>query len=258
MSHLHRMWRAAASGQPRGRLQHIYLPADPHEAHAALVDLALGGRTARRHRAAVEATPYDHDRLTDVAENEGFSHHPVHGTPGPGYMVSHDDDGSGIAVVHHISKLTPEHIAEHRAASAHLLDNPATYQGGWHDTDDGNVYLDVSRHHEDEHQARDFAVQQRQKAYFNTHTFDTHYLSPKHDPLAAKDPEAWHAKYAGVGHDAPEGYESFAHKYPASEDLKAHWAAQGHHIATKGAYDGEPMGQWRSNRWVERELYGEF
>lgn len=250
-AHLRRAWAVLHEAYNGARFQHVYLPADPHEAYTALTHLS---RTASR-RTALEDHHYDHARLADVIAEGGFSHHPTHGTPDKGYMVSHDDDGSGIATVHHVSELTPEHIAAHREASAHLLKNPNTFQGGWHDTDDGQVYLDVSRHHHDEHEARKFAVEQRQKAYFNTHTFDTHYLSPRHDPLALKDHDAWSQKYAPVGHDAPEGYGEFAHRYPASQDLKDFWSARGHHIArAKGKYDGEPMGPWRSPRWVEQEL----
>lgn len=257
-AHLRSQWRKLAAGAGVARFVHVYLPEDPVEAYRVLTD-AVGHRTARRVRAS--AGPYDHARLQDVIadpENGGFSHHPVHGTPGPGYMVSFDaPEDSGIAAVHHISQLTPEHIAAHRQAVSHLLGEPSTYQGGWHDTDDGNVYLDVSRHHDDENEARHFAVGQQQKAYFNTHTFDTHYVSPKHDPLAMKDPETWAQKYAPVGHDAPEGYTSYAHRYPASDDLKAFWAERGHHIArVKGRFDGEPMGPWRNDRWVERRLHG--
>lgn len=254
MEHIRQRWRMAAASQSTARFVHLFLPPDPDEAHRALAYVHLS-RLARRVTAA-EATEYDHARLHDLIAHEGFSHHPVHGTPpATGYMASYDaPEGSGQAVVHHISAITPEHIATHREAIAHHLAKPDSYQGGWHDTADGNVYLDASRHFHDEGECRGHCVREQQKAYFRLDDFSDRYVHPKLDPLALKDPKAWQERYAEHGQDPPEGYGSYVHRYPATDEQREHWAQRGHHLASagKGRMAGWPVGPWRSEAWVEQ------
>jgi hypothetical protein len=251
VSHLRQAWAAAAAPQSGSRWHHLWLPADPVVAHSALVHLS---RTASRRTAAGS---FDHDRLADlVSEGGGFSHHPTQGTPpASGFMASyHADEGSPEAAVHHISQITPDHIAEHRAAIGHHLEQPDSYQGGWHDKATGDVYLDASRHFHDEPSVRKFSVQQHQKAYFDLHDFSTKYVHPKLDPDAMKDHDAWKQKYAEVGHEPPAGYSSYQHKYPASDEQKSHWAEQGHHLAQAPAEPGVPMGPWLTPGYADKEL----
>lgn len=248
--HLRAGWRKIATG-PGARLQHVDLPEDPHDAYALLADLAAGNRRGGR-RLAVHA--YDRGRMTDLAANEGFSYHPVHGAaPSGGYMASyHAPEGSDVAQVHHISSLTPQHIASHRMAIDTHLRNPGSYQGGWHDTATGDVYLDASKHHEDLHSARDFAVKEKQKAIFNLNDFSEHFLHPKLDPLAMKDHDSWKARYAETGTEPHPDYHSYAHLYPASDEQKHFWSERGEHVAN--AMAGRPVGPWRSEAWVRRQL----
>lgn len=259
MQHLRRTW--AALGVPAGgeRFQHFFLPEDPVEAHLALVHLLQSRRTAsRRLTANTEPTEYDHGRMHDLVANGGFSHHPEYGSaPSEGFMASyHAPEGSGIAQVHHLSKIGPEHIADHRAAIAHHLSQPDSYQGGWLDRGEDKVYLDASRHFHNEDDVRKFAVQEKQKAYFNLGDFSEKYLHPKLDPDAMKDHEAWKAKYAHLPEhereNPPAGYESFAHLYPPTDDQREHWRQRGEHLANKMA--GRPVGPWRNEAWVESQL----
>jgi hypothetical protein len=235
------MARVGATG---ARFQHFFLPEDPDEAHRALVHLT---RTAHRR---VAAGSYEHGRLHDLVANEGFSHHPLHGAaPSTGYMAAYDaPEGSGQAVTHHISQITPEHIAAHRAAISEHLDKGA-YQGGWHDTADGNVYLDASHHFDDKHSALNFAGHQQQKAIFNLHDFSEHFLNPRQDPLAMKDHEAWKARYADTGTEPHPAFHSYAHRYPNTPEQDEHW-----NLHSKGAMAGRPVGQFRSARYVEDQL----
>lgn len=250
MEHLRQSWRLARTASGGGaRLQHFFLPDDPDEAHRALVHLT---RTARRVLAA-NLHPYDHGRIADIAANEGFSHHPIHGAaPSSGYMASyHAPEESGVAVVHHISQLGPEHIAEHRRTIDTHLRNPSSFQGGWHDTATGDVYLDASRHFDHKHEALDFAAEQKQKAVFHLGDFSEHFLHPHQDPLAMKDKAAWHERY-GPNPQPHPGFHSYAHLYPFTDEQKAHFAAQGEHVASREkretAMAGRPIGAFRASR----------
>lgn len=256
MNPLSQGWRLARTASGGGaRLQHFYLPADPDEAHAALMHLT---RTGSR-RTAGPLHPYDHGRIADIAANEGFSHHPLHGAaPSGGYMASYDaPEGSGVAQVHHISALGPDHIADHRRTIDTHLRQPHSFQGGWHDTATGDVYLDASRHHTDLHAARDFGAHEQQKAIFNLNDFSEHFLNPRQDPLAMKDHEAWKARYAETGTEPHPAFHSYAHRYPFTDDQKEHWRQQGVHVARVKAdtvMAGRPVGAFRSDAWVNRQL----
>lgn len=232
MNHLTAGWRLATSPRSNARLQHVWLPEDPGDAHRLLVGLA--GRTARRvgpsmpqlrsstqRRASEGVQPYDHARLADIGANEGFSHHPSHGAaPDSGWMVSyHAPEGSGIGQVHKIHDLALEHIADHRSRIQSHLHEPSTYQGGWHDTSTGDVYLDVSKHFPEHHEpeAKDFAVHQRQKAIFHLGDFTERFMDPHQDPLRSKDEGEWHARYGGDTRPHP-GWSSYSHMYPDTPD----------------------------------------
>lgn len=250
-SHLRQAWADLGLPSHNGRFRHVFLPPDPVEAYSAVLHLARRTAALNHHLASGQ---YDHDRLHDLVANEGFSHHPVHGTPPPtGYMASYDaPHGSGEAAVHHISEITPDHIATHRAAIAHHLEQPNSYQGGWHDTADGNVYLDASRHFHDEGECREHCVREQQKAYFKLDDFSERYVHPKLDPLAQKDHEAWRDRYSEVGHEPPAGYSTYAHRYPATEEQKQFWGDKGHHLAVRDKADtamaGRPIGEFRAPR----------
>jgi hypothetical protein len=260
MQHLRRAWAALGVEKGNERFQHLYLPEDPVEAHLALVHL-VQGRTASltARTASTEPTEYDHGRLHDLVANGGFSHHPEYGSaPSEGYMASyHAPEGSGVAQVHHLSEIGPEHIAAHREAVSKHLSQPDSYQGGWLDRSEDKVYLDASRHFKHEPEVRKFAVDQKQKAYFNLKDFSETYLHPKLDPDAMKDEGAWKQKYAHLPEhereNPPEGYSSFAHLYPATEDQKKHWGDKGEHLANK--MEGRPVGPWRDEQWVTDQLH---
>jgi hypothetical protein len=258
VSHLAEAWRLArtASGGGGVRFQHFFLPDDPDEAHRALVHLS---RTGMRHRAVDQAHgEYEQGRLHDLVANEGFSHHPVHGAaPSHGFMASyHAPEGSGIAPVHHISEIGPEHIAAHRQAIGEHLKDPSTYQGGWHDTATGDVYLDASKHHTDEHAVRDFAGGQKQKAYFHLGDFTERFMHPKQDPLAMKDHDAWKDRYKDVGTEPHPAFKSYAHLYPHTDEQKKFWGDRGEHLGAREKRDtpmaGRPIGGFRSPRNVQR------
>lgn len=255
MRHLLQAWAALGTSTGGGRFVHVTLPDNPGEAHRLLVSLARGGRTA-----ATEPTEYDQARLHDLVADEGYSHHPGHGkAPARGFMVSyHAPEGSGLAAVHHMSKLGPEHIAAHREAASDHLSRPSTYQGGWWDKSDDHVYLDVSKHFDHEPEARKFAVHEKQKAYFDLNNFESMYLHPKHDPHAMKDEGGWRQKYSHLpAHEQenpPAGYEHYAHEYPPSDDQKKFWADKGHHLGAKGRMTGIPVGPWWNDLWVEARM----
>lgn len=237
------MTRVGATG---ARFQHFFLPEDPDEAHRALVHLT---RTAHRRLAA--AGSYDHDRLHDLVASEGFSHHPLHGgAPSSGYMASYDaPEGSGQAVVHHISAITPDHIAAHRTAISEHLAKPHSYQGGWHDTADGNVYLDASRHFDNEHACREHCGHEQQKAYFHLGDFTERFMDPHQDPLAMKDHDAWKDRYAHVGTEPHPAWHGYGHRYPNTPEQDEHWS-----LHSKGAMTGRPVGEFRSERYVADQL----
>lgn len=213
-------YATVAAARSYGRLVHLWLPADADEAHQTLVDLSRGSH----HQAS---TDYDSGRFHDVVgKSGGFSHHPTGGAaPDKGWMVSYEDTGNGTSVVHHLSDLQPEHIEAHRQAVSEHLKEPNTYQGGWLDKGTGEVYLDVSKHFPEEHeqQAREFALDQKQKAYYHLASGEEHYLHPQHDPKMLEDFDSWGKKYHQHLKDGvPQKYRSYEHLYPASEDLQHH------------------------------------
>lgn len=256
-------WAFHAAAKSDARFVHVLLPDDEHEAVNALAAAAQGNR--RRAAAPGGAEEYDRARLHDLVANGGFSSHPARGdAPSEGYMASyHAPEGSGLAVVHDLKDVRPEHIAAHRQAAAEHLAKPDSYQGGWLDRAEDKVYLDASRHFKDEGDVRKFAVQQKQKAYFDLHDFSEKYLHPKLDPDAMKDHGAWQQKYAHLPEhereDPPEGYNSYSHLYPATDEQKDFWKGKGHTVATqqpkptpKSATPmaGRPVGPFRDGKWV--------
>lgn len=250
--HLRSTWAALATRSGSNRMIHLALPEDPHQAYSLIHTLASGGHTA----ATAEAGDYDRARLHDVVANEGFSHHPGNGpAPTSGFMAAyHAPEGSPIAQVHHLSEITPEHIAGHRQAAAEHLNKPDSYQGGWLDRGENKVYLDASRHFHDEGEVRDFSHQEKQKAYFDLSDFSEKFMHPKLDPLAMKDHGAWQQRYAKHGTEPAPEYKSYAHLYPPSEEQKKFWGEKGHHLGSKGEYEGRPVGPFRSESWVTEVL----
>jgi hypothetical protein len=260
--HLLRRWAAITNefASPTGtkRFQHVFLSPDALAAHEQLLGLSMGGRHtgARRHTAA--AGEYDHARLQDLIANEGFSHHPDRGAaPSSGWMASyHAPEGSGVAAVHHISEITPEHIAAHREAAAGHLNKEKSYQGGWHDTATGDVYLDASKHFDDDDEegVRNFAADQKQKAYFHLNDFSERFMDPKQDPTAMKDHSEWQQRYSKVGTEPHPRWGEYSHLYPHTDEQREFWGQQGHHLGSKGPLEGIPAGPWLSNSYVEQEL----
>lgn len=235
------------------RFVHVFLPEDAEDAHELLMQLAQQ-HGAARHYAAVEE--YDHARMHDLVANGGFSHHPGHGeAPTTGFMASyHAPEGSGVAQVHDLSQLHPEHIADHRHTISEHLSKPNSYQGGWLDRTEDKVYLDASRHFHSEPEVRDFALKEKQKAYFNLGNFEEYYLHPKHDPVAMKDQDEWKQKYSHLPkaqrENPPSEYHSFEHLYPATDDQKKFWSERGEHLAVN-KMRGRPVGWYRDPRTAE-------
>lgn len=247
--HLRQAWAAAVTAKQGSRFVHVPLPDDPHEAYQLLVSLAP--HTGRRHAAAhEEGHGYDQARIADLIAEDGggFSYHPGKGpAPSSGFMASYEaPEGSGIGAVHHISQLQPEHIAAHREAIKEHLAKPDSYQGGWYDKGDGHVYLDASRHFHDEGSVRQFALDEKQKAYFDLGKFEETYLHPKLDPKAMTDHSGWEKHYKEHGHEPPAQYHSYAHLYPPTDEQKDFWANKGHKIgqAKPPHLAGRPLGPW--------------
>ena len=221
-THLRAAWAARAAA---GRFVHVFLPDDPEEAHGLLHGLA-GGHTGRlRVVAESEATPYDKERLHDLINNGGFSHHPGHGAaPSTGYMASYKLSSPEQAAVHDLHTLTPEHIAAHRNAISEHLAKPDSYQGGWLDRGENKVYLDASRHFHDEGKVRKFSLDNDQLAYYDLGKGHEYYLDPQRDELAHSDPTAHKQKYAEItkkfGAGAPPEYERYRHLYEGGEEHK--------------------------------------
>jgi hypothetical protein len=210
---------------------HVYLPEDSDQAHRLLVDLSRG---SQRH---ASASSYDRARFHDlVGESGGFSHHPSGGAaPDEGWMVSYDGNKDPqISSEHDLKDLTPDHIAAHREAISPHLGKPHTYQGGWLDRGTGKVYLDVSRHFPEDHEdeARDFALKQRQKAYYHLSDGTETYLHPQHDPQMLEDFDGWGKKYhRHLKEGVPQEYRSYEHLYPPGDALKAHLEQRGERLA---------------------------
>lgn len=215
-------FEAAQASKSYGRLVHVWLPEDEHEAHRLLVDLSRGTRTA---------SASDTDLHQALLEG-GFSHHPTRGTPSDGYMVSI----KGSDAVHHLSTVQPEHLAAHRAQHADHLAPEGRYQGGWLDKGTNEVYLDVSHNfgEHQEHEAREFAMDHQQKAYYHLGSDQEYYLHPQHDPLYLESAEKWVAKYKRHFTDegiVPARYRDYEHLYPPSKELQDHLARHGEHMA---------------------------
>jgi hypothetical protein len=205
-------------GQSSPRFVHVFLPEDPVEAHGVIMDAAQGHLASRRYA----ASDYDRARLHNMINTGGFSHHPTRGTPpAKGYMVSYDL-GPEKAKEVPAAEVTPDHIAAHRAAISDELAQPNSYQGGWVDRAQDKVFLDASRHFDNEDEARPFALKNRQLAYYDIGNDDDYYLNPHRDALAKSDPEAHRRKYEHIysryGSQPPKEYESYRHLYELPEE----------------------------------------
>lgn len=95
--------------------------------------------------------------------------------PHKGYMVAIE----GAEVKIPIRELTAEKIRQYRKRFADLLDDPGNYFGAWVNTEDGNVYLDISRRFLDKDKAIEFGKESNQLAIFHLDTFDTITLAKK-------------------------------------------------------------------------------
>lgn len=214
----------AARSKSYRQVVHLWLPEDEDEAHRTLVDLSRSHHTAG----------YSKDRISDLMNGGGFSHHPTNGAaPDSGWFVSVDSEKEPHrSSVHHISELTPGHIKAHRKANKDALEQGGHYQGGWLDRGTGHVYLDVSRHfpEEDHDKVRQFALDHRQKAYYHASTGDEHFLHPQHDPLMLQDHNAWADKYRDHM-QVPDQYRSYEHLYPASDELRQHLDSRSDRLA---------------------------
>lgn len=221
--HLRQAWAASVVPMDGTRFVHMFLPEDPAEAHRAL--MAFAPRVARKQAEQInppEAGDYDRNRLHDLVGKGGFSTHPWrHDAPSRGFMASYDDPDGKLGRVHHVSEISPEHIAEHRNSLGNHLRDKSSYQGGWLDREHGDVYLDSSKHFKNEGHARQFALKNKQKAYFDLHKGDEYFLDPSHDPKYHEDPQAHAEKYHHItkkyGPGAPKEFENYRHLYPHSE-----------------------------------------
>lgn len=224
---LRQAWAAAAAPHSSSRFVHMFLPDDPDEAYRALVTFARPGRSADQINPPGPHA-YDKNRFHDLVANGGFSSHPWrNGAPTHGFMASYDDpEGKGFGQVHDLANMDPGHIAHHRLTITPHLREKGAYQGGWLDRGDNKVYLDLSHHFNSENQVRKFALENRQKAYFDLHDFSEKYLDPHQDPQFMHDRPGWTQKYDKIvrqhGLAAPEQYESYRHLYPDPPELEEH------------------------------------
>jgi hypothetical protein len=238
MSMIRQGWRNARLASSAGRLVHAFLPEDPDEAMNVIAAMGSSQHQSA-HRLAADAGEYDHARLADIASEDGYSHHPIHGKgPSEGWMASYEaPEGSGIGQVHRMADMTAGHVAAHREAISEHLTKPNTYQGAWHDKSDGNVYLDVSKHFPEEHKEKafDFAADEKQKAVFHLKDFSTHYLDPHQDPDREEDHDEWSSRYGGNTAAHPR-YHEYSHLYPDTESQAASRPQM-----NKGAMRGIPV-----------------
>lgn len=72
-----------------------------------------------------------------------------------------------------LGKLTPKVIQQYRDQNKDLLSKPGHHLGGWHDTETGKVYLDISVVVKTHSEARKLSEDHDQIAYFNLRTFET-------------------------------------------------------------------------------------
>lgn len=257
MSLLQEQWNLARVASSGSRFIHVALPEDSDEAHRLLVSL---GRTAAKTAAPINPSgtgDFDKNRFHDAISKGGFTAHPWRDTPKRGFMASYEDhEGKGLAREHNLADLTPDHIAAHRQAMGNKLMEKGAYQGGWVDKGDGKVYLDASKHFEKEDHVRNFALKNKQKAYFNLGTFQDHYLDPHQDPLRHEDPAAHAEKYKDTynkyGTSAPKEYESYRHLYPDSDEDQQQKAAARQHLEELDAVrrqQGMRHGTWESRTY---------
>lgn len=221
---LRQAWAAAVSPHSTARFVHMFLPEDPDEAYRALVTFARPGRQADQINPP-GPHDYDRNRFHGLVANGGFSSHPWRGdAPSHGFMASYDDpEGKGFGQMHDLANMDPGHIASHRSIITPHLMNKGAYQGGWLDRGDNKVYLDLSHHFNSEPHVRDFALKNRQKAYFDLGSMSEKFLDPHQDPEFMHDRSNWAGKYDKIvrqhGLAAPKEYESYRHLYPDSDEL---------------------------------------
>jgi hypothetical protein len=146
----------------------------------------------------------------------GFSYNPIHKTtPSMRYMVALSPAQGGVEHIKHISELTPDHIVNHQSIIQHLLRDPNTFQGGWHNPSDGKVYLDASRQYPDLNSAQEAARTGQQISLFDLH-------SGKSIPTQQKT--SFFIRSVSTPHPM-----AFAGAHPAIKTVKDSWASQYNH-----------------------------
>ena len=116
-----------------------------------------------------------HDFVASVVENGGATFNLVTGTsPTTGFVVSERGFELKLKlfgpVINRdilISAIVREFIRENGME----LNNPENFLGGW--IDDGELFLDISRVYDNEHDALRVAVENGQKAYYHIDTDKT-------------------------------------------------------------------------------------
>lgn len=172
----------------------------------------------------------------------GFSLNPFNGsTPTKRYMVSLPGYEHTIAPESNLSGQLHQHA---QSLQDVLKSDPDAFQGAWNDPEDGTIYLDLSRQHDDLEKALDEARRNKQIAIFDLHTgksipvpggrelhsyvrtaeYKDPYATPAH-PGIAKVKDAWKAKSNSGPRATPrtpqQSMEESDH-YASAPDASAH------------------------------------
>ena len=109
--------------------------------------------------------------LAEAGREGGFSVTTHGDVPEDGYMVSPYPDAEQK---YDATTMTRDDVHEYRDAHREELARPGHYLGGWRDGE--TVYLDISVRSSTSAEAKAFAVEHHQLAYFDLSTGETVYL----------------------------------------------------------------------------------
>lgn len=130
----------------------------------------------RNRRAKPQAnTTGSGSMMESIVNSGGFTYSPSHrNSPKEGYSVSPYPKQSFAKP---LKDLTVDDIAEYTIKNAALLNKKGHHIGGWHDTDTGMVFLDISVVVKTPKEAKSLSEKHDQIAYFDLKKGETVYVN---------------------------------------------------------------------------------
>lgn len=210
--------RKVLDPEKKGILHFIDGPQGSHADYIPCYSLVL--RREKPVRQVVKHLPGQHDQKThghrrggrllrDIERSGGFTYQPITGdTPKEGFALSiypeHEKVISADLPQQEKARLITQYIKDKKE----IWSKPDHYVGGWHDTESGKIYLDVSIITRDNEVARKLAIQHGQEGYYDLGKGETIIVKRPEERRKAAGEEALEARDLAQESDG-QGYQEF-------------------------------------------------